>query len=163
MNNQIKEILEFKENADYKKLSCDEIAILKDYITNLQKENEKWFAVAKDFEMEAHDLWNKNNELEQELEEYKDTETYSKRFLYKANKDRLNANLDLIKENEMLKDAQKNFEKQFIKEMDYKSRIEKAVEYIKENAKYQKATINNNKYYSEYLINQVLDILNGKE
>ena len=41
-------------------------------------------------------------------------------------------------------------------------RIEKAVEYIKDNAKYQKATINNNKYYSEYLINQVLDILNGR-
>jgi regulator of replication initiation timing len=41
MKNEIKEILEFKENADYKKLSCDEIAISKDYITNLQKENEE--------------------------------------------------------------------------------------------------------------------------
>ena len=30
MNNEIKEILEFKENGDYKKLSCDEIAILRD-------------------------------------------------------------------------------------------------------------------------------------
>ena len=39
MNNEIKEILEFKEDADYKKLSCDEIKVLKDYITNLQQEN----------------------------------------------------------------------------------------------------------------------------
>jgi hypothetical protein len=48
-----------------------------------------------------------------------------------------------------------------LKNIELEARIEKAVEYIKENAKYQKATINNNKYYSEYLINQVLDILNG--
>ena len=41
MNDEIKEILEFKENADYKKLSCDEIKVLRDYITNLQQENEK--------------------------------------------------------------------------------------------------------------------------
>ena len=40
MNNEIKEILEFKENADYKRLSVDEITILEDYITNLQEENE---------------------------------------------------------------------------------------------------------------------------
>jgi hypothetical protein len=41
MKVEIKEILEFKENADYKKLSVDEIVILEDYITNLQKENEE--------------------------------------------------------------------------------------------------------------------------
>jgi hypothetical protein len=41
MKDEIKEILEFKENADYKRLSCDEIAISKDYITNLQQENEE--------------------------------------------------------------------------------------------------------------------------
>ena len=41
MKNEIKEILDFKENADYKRLSCDEIAILKDYITNLQQKIEK--------------------------------------------------------------------------------------------------------------------------
>ena len=38
MKDEIKEILEFKENADYKRLSVDEIVILKDYITNLQQE-----------------------------------------------------------------------------------------------------------------------------
>ena len=38
---EIKEILEFKENADYKRLSCDEIKVLRDYITNLQEELEE--------------------------------------------------------------------------------------------------------------------------
>lgn len=42
MNDEIKEILDFKENADYKKLSCDEIVILKDYITNLEEERDKY-------------------------------------------------------------------------------------------------------------------------
>jgi len=41
MNKEIKEILDFKENADYKRLSCDEIKVLRDYITNLKKENER--------------------------------------------------------------------------------------------------------------------------
>ena len=41
MNNEIKEILDFKEDADYKRLSVDEITILGDYITNLQEENER--------------------------------------------------------------------------------------------------------------------------
>ena len=68
MNNEIKEILDFKENADYKKLSCDEIKVLRDYITNLQQENEKWWAIIKDYEMDLHDLWFKNNELEKRIE-----------------------------------------------------------------------------------------------
>lgn len=38
MTNEIKEILEFKEDADYKRLSVDEIVILEDYISNLQDE-----------------------------------------------------------------------------------------------------------------------------
>lgn len=40
MKDEIKEILSFKINADYKKLSIDEIVILENYITNLQEENE---------------------------------------------------------------------------------------------------------------------------
>ena len=40
---------------------------------------------------------------------------------------------NLQQENESLKEAQKNFEKQFIKEMDCKSRIEKIGKYIKEH------------------------------
>lgn len=42
MNDEIKEILDFKENADYKRLSCDEIKILLDYITNLEQEKEDY-------------------------------------------------------------------------------------------------------------------------
>ena len=41
MNNETKEVLDFKENADYKRLSCDEIAILRDYITNLDEKNKE--------------------------------------------------------------------------------------------------------------------------
>lgn len=37
MKDEIKEILEFKENADYKRLSIDQIIVIKDYITNLQE------------------------------------------------------------------------------------------------------------------------------
>lgn len=40
-NVEIKEILNFKEDADYKRLSVDEITILRDYITNLQEENDE--------------------------------------------------------------------------------------------------------------------------
>ena len=41
MRNEIKEILEFKENADYKRLSVDEIVILEEYISNLHEEYER--------------------------------------------------------------------------------------------------------------------------
>ena len=37
MNDKIKEILDFKEDADYKRLSVDEITALRDYITNLEQ------------------------------------------------------------------------------------------------------------------------------
>lgn len=126
--------------------------------------------------------------LQQELEEYKDTETYSKRFLYKANKDRLNANLDLVKENEKLKEhkeyyknetkrlgklfyitkeenikleeAQKNFEKQFIKEMNYKSRIEKAIEYIESINIFG---VRSGKTIFIKILNNLLNILRGND
>ena len=39
MNNEIKEILEIQEDVDYKRLSIEDIMLLKDYITNLQEEN----------------------------------------------------------------------------------------------------------------------------
>ena len=41
MKDEIKEILEFNKNADYKRLSVDEIIVIKDYITNLQEENQR--------------------------------------------------------------------------------------------------------------------------
>lgn len=77
MNNEIKEILDFKEDADYKRLSVDEITILRDYITNLQEENE---------ELNDDNIW------------------WNNRF----------------------KAVQRNYK-------DYKSRCEKAIEYIENN------------------------------
>ena len=107
--------------------------LLLDYITNLQHTEDLYNQLLKDYDelqqeneklkniisSVKEDFLNANNELtnlQQKLEEYKDTETYSKRFLYKANKDRLNANLELVKELE-----------------GYKSCCEKVVEYIKEH------------------------------
>lgn len=79
MNKKIKEILEFKEDADYKRLSIEDILLLKEYITNLQeklksiKENYKiQLEYDKDLEkrfnslLEAH---KKCDELEQEKQE----------------------------------------------------------------------------------------------
>ena len=40
MSEAVKEILELKEDCDYKRISFDEILLLRDYITNLQEENE---------------------------------------------------------------------------------------------------------------------------
>lgn len=37
MDNKIKEILSFKEDTDYKRLSIEDILLLKDYITNSEK------------------------------------------------------------------------------------------------------------------------------
>ena len=68
MNDEIKEILDFKENADYKKLSCDEIAILKDYITNLQQENERLNQDLSFYQRYGADMLHKNNILEERIE-----------------------------------------------------------------------------------------------
>ena len=50
MNDEIKEILDFKENGDYKRISCDEIAILRDYITNLQHTEDLYNQCLKDYD-----------------------------------------------------------------------------------------------------------------
>ena len=114
MNNEIKEILDFKENADYKRLSCDEIAILIDYITKLQQEDERLKTKTKEQNLLLIDY----QDMEQKLE-------------------------------------------------DYKSRIEKAVEYI--NKKWEEHTYyerNENHLgfceFSEFEKTDLLDILNGR-
>lgn len=141
MNDGIKEILDYLKDekwdyypsdmTPYKVFLMEERDKILDYITNLQ----------------------------QELEEYKDTETYSKRFLYKANKDRLNANLKLVEENERLK-LEKNTKSasEIICENlhdVYKSRIEKAVEILK------RYTDDESNYYVPVF--ELIDILNGEE
>lgn len=41
MSNEIKKILDITETADYKRLSVDEIIVIKDYIINLQEKNKQ--------------------------------------------------------------------------------------------------------------------------
>lgn len=65
---EIKEILDFKENADYKRLSCDEIKVLRDYITNLQEE----------LETRQYDINNLTYQLAKEKEENAELKEYLK-------------------------------------------------------------------------------------
>lgn len=46
---------------------------------------------------------------------------------------------------------------------DYKSRIEKTIEFINEYCKYNKININGNKYYDEFILNNVIDMLRGED
>lgn len=80
MNNEIKEILEFKEDADYKRLSIDEIDILRDYITNLQEEN-KLLKIWKE------DLLNENIDIENIRKEAIDYIKSESWFCYKDNEE----------------------------------------------------------------------------
>lgn len=109
MSDEIKEILDFKENADYKRLSVDEITILKDYITKLQEENKKLKEIIKD-------------------------------------------NIILVK------DENGNYQECSINPLDYKSRCEKAIEYIKQYTDKLK-TIRVPKIDFNY--NNLLNILTG--
>jgi len=129
MNDEIKEILSFSCNADYKRLSCDEIKVLRDYITNLQQENERL---------------KKQNELlkDQNINEIlkKDLEICAKQY----------------------KKSDEKLEK-------YKSRIEKAVEFIENNSLYDEILdydYEENPYISyttdEYVKDNLLNILNGR-
>ena len=73
MSDEIKEILEFKENADYKRLSIDEIKCLDDYITNLQKENERLKELINQYEEEhttTFEEWKRDIRAFEELENW---------------------------------------------------------------------------------------------
>lgn len=68
MNDELKEILEFKENADYKRLSVDEIVILQDYITNLQQDNTMYAQLKDEYEEEIKDLQQELKEANESVE-----------------------------------------------------------------------------------------------
>lgn len=79
MNNEIKEILDFKENADYKKLSCDEIKVLRDYITNLQQENERLKQNNMSYQEEMARTWKITDDYKSRIEkavEYIENDTF---------------------------------------------------------------------------------------
>ncbi|MBQ1551245.1 MAG: hypothetical protein IIZ67_03995 [Bacilli bacterium] len=146
MKNEIKEILDFKEDADYKRLSVDEIVILKDYITNLQEENDYLKDIVS------------NTELSNEI---KKADKWSKRELYKINYQRLKANQRLQEENERLREenerliislsAQEELTmNEYNKKQDYKSRNEKAIE-----------CINNDGSFDDH--SEILNILKGSD
>ena len=144
MNDEIKEILEFKENADYKKLSCDEIKVLRDYITNLQQENERLEKRNKEIydgflatQEELTDYAEENERLKQP-KIFIDTQDMEERYGEELYKDYL--------------------EKQV---KDYKSRIEKAVEYLKGNACYTESNIFVDDLCCDECMD-LLDILNGR-
>ena len=112
MNNEIKEILDFKEDADYKRLSVDEITILGDYITNLQEENERLQNAIKGktfcYDEEEHkNLQEEIKELKELCDKYEEEHKTTFKIWKK----------DL-----------KNFEHE--KNRELKARIEKAIEYI---------------------------------
>ena len=56
MTKDIKEILDITETADYKRLSVDEIIVIKDYISNLQEENDRHFKEAIRYENACDEL-----------------------------------------------------------------------------------------------------------
>ena len=70
---------------------------------------------------------------------------------------------NLQQENEMLKDAQNNFEKQFIKEMDYKTRCDKAIKYINNHFLYHYGSEKEPIVFEDDYIDKIADILEGKE
>lgn len=69
MNNKIKEILSFKEDADYKRLSIEDILLLKDYIINLQESEAYYYGQYKDYKsrnekaIEYIKLWHYRNDF----------------------------------------------------------------------------------------------------
>lgn len=117
MNDEIKEIIEYKINFLTKSLN---IGIptknrryfndIKDYITNLQQENER---------LKAKYDNNKSHEIN-----YK----YFTTLYSKATKDIVID--DLVYKCEDLDNLKQSYEKLYIEKEDYKSRCEKAIEYI---------------------------------
>jgi DNA repair ATPase RecN len=167
MKNEIKEILEFKENADYKKLSVDEIAILKDYITNLRTIEEQYSAILSE-----------NAELKNKIFDLEDTLIDKKEYCYGLETQLTN----LQQENEKLKELCNKYEEEHstafnlwktniienvpaLSDMqeqlnDYKSRNEKASDFILSKAKEYKP------HFAKVELNtadcnELLNILNG--
>ncbi len=149
MNNEIKEILDAWKNKKYilaytfnYDSAREQNDKLLDYITNLQQEINKLTAESTKWESKYYEMLDNFHNANKEIERLKqpkifiDTQDMEERYGEELYKDYL--------------------EKQV---KDYKSRIEKAVEYIKENAWYM------NKDDEEILdrvgIEGLLDILNG--
>lgn len=139
MNNEIKEILDDLNDKckyvedygyQYKRLSLEDTDLLLDYITNLQENNDNQMKYIADLLVQI-------TNLQQEIEKLNDDKRGMLVQLYKANDNR-----DKVKqENERLKEENNNkamndyahaIDESWYRELydDYKSRCEKAIEYI---------------------------------
>lgn len=107
MNNEIKEILEFKENADYKKLSCDEIKVLKDYITNLQTIEQQYSAILSEnaeLENKIINLQQKNEKLKELCDKYEEEHSNEFQCWKRDRKELLDKRTRIEKANEFIND-----------------------------------------------------------
>ena len=159
--------------------------ILLDYITNLQTIEQQYSALLsenaelqeelKGYKQERENLFKTTHKLQKEIKGLKEVNNYSKRELYKINKDRLEANLKLVEENKRLKENKLTpdelvnlLNQELIKQRyDYKSRCEKAIEYneqiIKDTKDFYRPT-SDVIYSGDTLIDiatQNINILNG--
>ena len=159
MNDETKKILDsikyHIEEEDWFEIEGQFLKPLLDYITNLQqenqelnKENEKWWAIIKDDEQEIKDLCLENSKLEQENERLKEQ----------------------VKREVEVRDYEVSLKE------DYKSRIEKAVEYINNYSvdksfsfplmkRWEENQVKSSIDYefNDTLKKDLLNILNGKE
>jgi len=154
MNDEIKKILEKMF------LNCDtqeEKNKVLDYITNLQqenqklnKENEKWWAIIKDYEKDVYDMSLENSKLEQENERLKE-QNNDLRKTYRNTYNKLfeNGNDELARYFQAQIDDHKEW-------LDYKAKVEKALELTNNLLKTE--TIG----YYQIIFQKQLDVLNGR-
>lgn len=130
MNNEIKEILNYL--AFLEDIDTQKkVKKVADYITNLEECHKNMFDINLENDKLIWDLQNENEKLKDTLNK-----------IMASDGEKTTPVLDLIKEKE-----------------DYKSRSQKAIEYINEH----ETRYNNNYYFEDFTsTNELLDILNGR-
>lgn len=158
MNNLIREMKEICDvwvKMDGKVISYtqDEIHLIYDYISKLEQEN---INLREDVYIKKMSFPNKDKsfkelmempryqELQEENQYLKSVNSFSKRKLYNMNKDRLDANLRLVKENKKLH-----------------NKIDKAIELIKDKTKIISLEEGGGLELCDYDIRDLLEILKG--
>ena len=172
MNNEIKEILEHLKNEywrkfpedgiPYKVLYMEERDLLLDYITNLQQEKEDNLKCIKSLKEQLESVIKNNQELLEKWHKNNDkiVNLISENERLKENNSNMQEEMARVwEENERLKTVKPcmlNFQECYVVK-DYKSRCEKAIEYIKDNCSYEEDT----KYcYDDLCSSDVNDLLN---
>ena len=163
MNNEIKEILDKLKSGFCSALTYEKLL---DYITNLQKKYDKALT---DLVKESHtrmELENKITDLQEENEK-----------LLEKFSNKIEEVSDLIKENERLKERCEylqrsckrkeeqmlDYRMEYMEQEDYKSRNEKAIEFIEhENFKRKLLGFSENKYLKN-IQKELIEILKGED